>query len=382
VPIQVVLDGPPRKAALGRSGAFAVGSVLLIIGIAAWWPVVLLTFGVVWWLVGGPDAPSALVLPIWAGTGVLAWFAHSTGLRLVAGSRRMVLYLRRFGHTDATRTVTAAVARIGGYWRIVTLDDGKVSPVGVRGSGALDVAEKAGRRGSSVVRGIWGTVLMAGILGTLGLIALFLTGQDDVLDWLGVSDPGDLTQLMLIGAWAVVGACAVAVAGCLVVIVFAPFVAALDDARRNVREAEGKKALRITDEASIGVARQVVAAQSRRVISARLFVLKVATPVWRTTVSAFGADAAVPLIDVTEPTEHILWEIDRMRELFGRRCVFVGQYERLAHLFVIAEPRSLVARLQDRLDGCEVLAYRTADRGPRHFAHALRATLEAQVAAR
>lgn len=100
---------------------------------------------------------------------------------------------------------------------------------------------------------------------------------------------------------------------------------------------------------------------------------------WRDAVTEFGTDAAVPLIDVTEPTENILWEIDRMRAAFGHRCVFVGQYERLGHLYVIPKPGSVVAQLQQRLDDSDVLAYQTTRRGARHFTHAPRAILETQA---
>jgi hypothetical protein len=51
-------------------------------------------------------------------------------IRLVRNNRRSVLFLRRFGDTDATSVVTDAVWRIGASWRVVTLDDETVAPVG------------------------------------------------------------------------------------------------------------------------------------------------------------------------------------------------------------------------------------------------------------
>jgi hypothetical protein len=44
-----------------------------------------------------------------------------------------VLFLRRFGYDDATGAVTFAVNRtIGSTYRLVTLDDAEVAPLGVR----------------------------------------------------------------------------------------------------------------------------------------------------------------------------------------------------------------------------------------------------------
>ncbi|MGV9365632.1 hypothetical protein [Amycolatopsis sp. NPDC003731] len=384
MPIRVGLDGPPRNAAakgFARGIRFTVGSILLVLGTAAFWPLLILTFAVVWWLFGaGADKPSGVVLPLWLATAAFTWFAYGVGGRLQTGSRRMVLYLRRFGDTDSTRTVSAAIVRIGGYWRIVTLDDGHVSAVGARGARALDNAGRWSRlirsAATRVGNVVWATLLLA----VGGVIALSVTGHHGVLDGLlGLADarnPEGQTRLFWNVAYGILGFSAVVLAACAAGIVAAPFSGAASSIARSIRLADGRKALRIVDEPSIRTARQIVLAQSKRVISARLFVLTVHSKVWRETVRAFGADAAVPLIDVTEPTEAILWEIDQMRERFGRRCVFVGQYERLGHLFVIPELGSLTARLQQRLDGCDVLAYRTTGRGPRHFTHALRASLE------
>jgi hypothetical protein len=47
------------------------------------------------------------------------------------GHRRSVLFLRRFGHTEATSVVTVAAATIGGSCRLVTLDDRTIAPIGV-----------------------------------------------------------------------------------------------------------------------------------------------------------------------------------------------------------------------------------------------------------
>jgi hypothetical protein len=55
------------------------------------------------------------------------------GLRLIRGKRRLVLFLRKFGFTQATKALTFAVVRsLGSSWRLITLDDAEVSPVGTQ----------------------------------------------------------------------------------------------------------------------------------------------------------------------------------------------------------------------------------------------------------
>lgn len=54
------------------------------------------------------------------------------GLRLLRGQRRLVLFLRRFGCGEATKAATfAATKTLGRSWRLVTLDDASVAPLGV-----------------------------------------------------------------------------------------------------------------------------------------------------------------------------------------------------------------------------------------------------------
>lgn len=387
MPIRVDLDGPPRNAlgaVLVRGGSFVAGSVLRVLALTAVWPVIALTVGATWWMFGSePDRPPGSVVPLWLIAVVVTGAMSVLGSRLQAGNRRMVLYLRRFGDTDATGTVTAAVARIGGYWRVVTLDDGRVTALGARGSRALDTAERWGRGGHSVVTKTWGTIAAVLLLAFWATVGLTLTDHREVFDrvvaWVDEYGPAGHGKVPVSVAWLVFGMCGVGLALEVVRLALAPFTTAVENILRSFHVAERGKVLRIVDEASIQNARRRIAAQARKVISARLFVLRVDTPVWQRTVTEFGTDAELPLIDITEPTENILWEIDRMRARFGRRCVFVGRYERLGHLFVIPEPGSLTDRLQQRLDGCRILAYRTGRRGARQFARALRATLETQA---
>ena len=99
------------------------------------------------------------------------------------------------------------------------------------------------------------------------------------------------------------------------------------------------------------------------------------------TVVRLGTIATAVLIDVSEPTENLLWELERMNVRIDDRCVLIGQHERVAGLATdaaatgSADPGSIEARLRALLDGRRVLAYTTDRRGMQRFARALRSEL-------
>ena len=54
------------------------------------------------------------------------------GLRLLRGERDLILFLRRFGPSDTTKAVTFAARKtVAGSWRLVTLDDAQIAPLGI-----------------------------------------------------------------------------------------------------------------------------------------------------------------------------------------------------------------------------------------------------------
>ena len=143
----VVLD--PAKRHLGRrlwrriSGA--IGGLLVAVGLTASIPAVpanLAVIGIVLgWLTTEPSDPDAFPpedLPLreiflaWAVTTPVAIAGVKGGLRLLRRNRTLILFLRRFGHDDAQSAVTFAVLQtIGAFWRVVTLDDAEMTPIGV-----------------------------------------------------------------------------------------------------------------------------------------------------------------------------------------------------------------------------------------------------------
>jgi hypothetical protein len=91
----------------------------------------------------------------------------------------------------------------------------------------------------------------------------------------------------------------------------------------------------------------------------------------------FAAVSSAPLLDLSDVSENVLWEIEELTRMFGARCLLVGRHDRVARFAAAETPQagSLDERLLRLLDGHEVLAYTTDRRGMRRFARALRARL-------
>lgn len=422
--ITVTLDGPPRPVAprVWRALAGALGAVCLVAGWLAVVPgfIVLFLLVIVWGVVGtlgGSDGSAeasgawSWVLGLWSSFGPPALWAAGIGLvvlklgiLLIRGRRRLVLFLRRFGDSEATQAVTVATRCIGRSWRLVTLDDARIASVGagVTSRTFLSAAEvfdavrvKAVSAGQMVEK-IFKFVVIATAWGAAGGAALTaLTTDGDfaqrfvtVLSLLDLTHPiggisGDLFRFcafVLLGCGAVFLAWYALLLASLAVTIFVlPFFTFLGMVRGAIDDAEWAKKMVIADIAGIVQARLMARMISRRVFSPRLAVMTVDSGVWQLAVGGLAAISTVPLIDVSQPSENVLWEIEQMTRRFGPRCVFVGNYDRVSELTSPAAAGSMLARQQDLLHGYQVLAYTNDERGVDAFARALRATFEIAV---
>jgi hypothetical protein len=317
--------------------------------------------------------------------------APLVGLRLVRGSRRLVLFLRRFGYADATQALTvAALTTMGRSWRLVTLDDAAIAPVGVSGGSAKLFA--AGEFGGRWLGRIWktaGSLAMSALaLGIAGMVcvAAYVFLRHHSLAPLGDglrahhATHADAPGIFIVSVWvAVVGVAAVLIGGLaplLLVPLLVPWIF-LGMSHSALRDAEQAKVTRIVSIESAHSIARAVRRHARRIFSPRLMVLSVNNDVWRPTVKSFAAIASVVLIDVSVLTENLLWEIAEVVRDSSTACVLVGHAEGLRALEVIDTP--LERRLAELLDGRTILAYETTEPGMKRFARALRAALEVAV---
>jgi hypothetical protein len=402
--VTVLLDAPSPStgARWVRAAGTLLGGLFVLIGLVACISAFVLSFIVLLaeFLTNG-DAGSGAVVASWHGIDlgsvrIVWWGAVMTavlgltlGVRLVRGRRRLVLFLRRFGHTAATHAATVAAASIGGRWRLVTLDDAQIVPVGVGPMyDALSAAGRGGALGGAVLRRIYdiaarvvGTVLLLSFLGAAIDVGLAVASGSDIRDLLNADTTATRVLWALVGivalAYGVYGLAWVVAASAMALrMLFFPLLAIGGHVANSVRDAEGSKALTVPDVHAIVTARERAKRLSRQVFSPRLVVLRVDSSVWQQTVNGVASVADVPLIDISEPTENVLWEIEQLNARFGPRCVFVGEYPRVVHLGTPAPTDPGAQQVQRLLDGRTILAYTTDDAGTRRFTRALLATLE------
>src|SRR5262245_53691020 len=145
MPIRIVLDHPGQQIRhrLLRLIASLLGALLLGIGLLATVVAIPSGFVTLGDLMGRwqheqvfpPEVPVAKVELAFGASLMLAIIGIRYGRRLIRGKRSPVLFLRRFGYRGSMQVVTFAVASsIGSSWRLVTLDDTAIAPVGVETS--------------------------------------------------------------------------------------------------------------------------------------------------------------------------------------------------------------------------------------------------------
>ena len=418
--VRIILDCPhPYVGRRVREALAAVaGALLAVIGTVAWLliiPMSLLAFA---WLQGedldleiadGRVIPAETFLTIWGASAacILLRF-RGRGLRLVRGARTSALFLRRFGYTDATRAVTFAVLKtIGRTWRLVTLDDKQTEALGI------PAASKWFFFGSHALMRLvlapfqifrFYPLALAIVIGVIvidvGRVALWpspgvtiervATNYFEILevllsrrlpvDALQMNLPGVFALFLIVMGWPLVVLPSIATAVppwvWLVALAVFVYVAFSIDV---VREADKGRTREVKHEADIWQALHHVSEASQRLLAPRLFVLRVDSGIWHETVSRFARKASVALIDISEPSPHLLWEVEELTLRTETPCVFIGEYARVAPLAdddVRSNAELSFPQLALLLGEHEVLAYTTDRAGQRRFARALRGKLQ------
>ena len=418
--VRIILDCPhpylgPRLREAFRA---AIGVVFAVVGTIAWLLIIPVSMLAIAWLQDekialeirdGRVITAQTLLTVWgAAAACILLRCRGRGLRLVRGGRTSVLFLRRFGYTDATRAVTFAVLKtIGRTWRLVTLDDTQIEALGI------PAAPKWFFVGShtfmrivlapfQIFRGY--PVALAIVIGVIvidvGRAALWpspgvtpvsvatryfeileiLLSRRLPLEAVQPSLPGVFALFLVVMGWPLVVLPPIATAVppwvWLVALAFFVYVAFSIDV---VRQADKGRTREVKHEADIWQALHHVGEASQRLLAPRLFVLRVDSGIWHETVSRFARKTSVALIDISEPSEHLLWEVEELTLRTKTPCVFIGEYERVAPLAddTVRSQRELAfPQLALLLGQHEVLAYTTDRAGQRRFAHALRGKLQ------
>jgi hypothetical protein len=373
------------------------------VGAVAVLPLIVLTVVVVGYLIAWIDDPQrdwewferfrGPLVPLWAAALVLTLVGFVLGLRLVRGNRNLVLFLRRFGYGPATHAVTEATSHLGDFWRLVTLDDDRIEPLAA-GDGVEGLVEvvsdvkRSYRSTAPVVTKAWKIAMRgAGIGLVVALVFVVVPGRawteraerlqalvdfDQPADGIAARGARIGAGILVVGlVLAVVWFTLVVVGGLLSV----PVRLLYGGVARGVKDAADADELHVTNRHHIGVVKGIIEEQRRRVFGARLCVLTVNSAVWQQTVIGMADICAIPLIDISEPTQNVMWEIEELTRRFGDRCVFIGAHGRLQQL-IAREADDLTRSLFAFLEGRQVLAYAPGSTGTKRFVRALSSTLD------
>jgi len=336
------------------------------------------------------------LVPLWLLALAVTCVGFVVGLKLLRGNRNLVLFLRRFGYHPATGTVSEAVSRLGDFWRVVTLDDDRIKSLGAGGT-VEDLVEtvsgvtRSFRAAAPTAKKLWRVVMrVAGVGLGVALFFVLWPGPDwtsrldrvpPLIDLGQEPDGGAALGARFCAGVLVVGIALAAVwytLGLIGRLLLIPITLLYGGVSRGVREASDAEQLYITQPNHIPIVAQIVEQQSHKVFGARLSVLTVNSAVWQQTVSAMADICEVPLIDISEPTANVLWEIEELQRRFGDRCVFIGAYSRLQDL-VSDERDDVERRLLTFLENRQVLAYTPGAHGTKRFVRALSSTLDRHV---
>jgi hypothetical protein len=194
------------------------------------------------------------------------------------------------------------------------------------------------------------------------------------LHYLGPTLPGIFAVLMTI----VAGSAVVFVAGAAALIVSLPFfgfVVMFSSSADALRKAEAAKIRAVNKPRDVSDAVYAVTTQGQQTFAPRLTVLRVDGALWQQTVSGLAGVTSASVIDVSDPTEHLLWEISELERLCPGRWIIIGEHGRLRRWTEGSAPGTerdaIDARFERWLDGRAVLAYTTDRRGMRRFSRAL-----------
>ena len=107
--------------------------------------------------------------------------------------------------------------------------------------------------------------------------------------------------------------------------------------------------------------------------------------IWQEVVRKLSRAADAVVVDISEPSENLLWEIETLKEIRTVNCVYVGQLRKVLDLNERRPPaqrhEDVDARLKKLLENEKVLVYESEPKGAmRVFADDLAAYLDPIVA--
>jgi hypothetical protein len=375
---------------VGRYLSVAIGLICLVVAFASGMVVMTLLSVVLLFaategeLTLPSEMPDIGSIAFVAGCALLSLVMWLVGVRLIRGDRHLVLFLRKFGFTGASVMLSSAIASgLGRRWRLVTLDDHDLAPVGVGG-------------GSRWIVRLLRLVLVA--------VGVYVTVQ--AVQWLRSDVGGDIARQTVESAvesaaaearaqganefevalnelGAAIGA---SIAGAMIGALVMVFVAVLfgiaisgavtgglmlTAVGRSARRAERAKAIVIARQSNVERACTRLRRRVDRVLAPRISVARVSDRLWQVVVRRLARSSDAVIVDISFPTDNLVWEVRSM--LRARAWMIpIGRRDRLRA--IAHDPAPAAVELRRLLGDREVVGYDTEH--PKAFSDGLRRSLE------
>ncbi len=384
-----ILQHLPRKSwhrGIARSFTALFGFMLTFAGIVAGAPALLFVIILFLTLLKG-SSPAKLFqdgASFFVVCGVVSIACLYFGRRLIQGKRRLVLFLRRFGFHKASQALTFAVScAFGRRWRLVTLDDAEIAPLGV---------SLGKRRMAQAGKWLFSAVLVIAVL----YVVMWILGDDpdriirelfnDIMNSSRSRGDNLFASLFVAVIGTLVGALVILSISLGLMLLGVALSASATlfswNTWRQVRKAERSKALLLTEERRIPSILSEVVDRTKRTFAARLTVLRVSGLFWQKVVRALSQSADAVVVDISLPSANLLWEIETLKQMKGVICVYVGERRRVVELGnQKGDGRGDVrTRLKALLENEAVIAYEAESKAAmRWFVNDLAAYLESPV---
>lgn len=366
-----------RFARLLRAPVFVFGKLVVVLGVVA----VILSgaLGVILALADDPP-PTRGDWLVTGGIGVGGIVAIAIGRASVRGRRRLVLFLRKFGYQEATAATTYAAERaMGRRWRLVTLDDSATAPIGI----------SPGLRRRSNLFGFIGVLLIAvSIAFVTYWVATGGPGNtadsvfDGMIEQFEEENPdASLGDRMGAGFGAALGAMFVLVFLIIggVIVLLTVWTACVDlwITRIAVGRAERSKSWRMDTPGVVEPVADAIGRRARMVHAPRMFVVRASDRVWQRAVRALADHADAVIIDISRPTENLLWEIRELHQRHDVNWVLVCAAD--APVVTPATTDESMQTLHSLISDEQVLVYAPGQPQDRRFARSLRNQLDRSV---
>jgi hypothetical protein len=239
---------------------------------------------------------------------MLMFLAALFGVMILMSSKKLpVLYLRRFGLIAANRRISQAIERgLGRYYRVVTLDDSSFRPIEVPRWQRI-----FSRVGISVVSLAFAVVAAA----------LFFMNRL----WGPSHTNLRLNMVDAIGAYIATVGFFIGMLGIPLLILFVLFAAMLAWRWHIRRRSRLEVRSRGDIERCLGRVRRLAGWLGRPSIMApQAVVVNVVDELWQETVSELAIHVGLVIVDVSEPTANLIWELEQVFTNPQIVCLLVG----------------------------------------------------------